>query len=116
MPIVWPARYALAEAHLAGPAQYFDAAHLGSDLLGAVGGAVGAPVVDDEDVRVGDGGPDAMHQGLEVVGLVERRDRDPDVAGRVLLVHGVIRTSRWGNAAAGRPRTTLVYRHALHCS
>ena len=48
-----PGAVRAAEAHLARPAQHLDAAELGAERLGLVGGAVGAAVVDDEDVRVG---------------------------------------------------------------
>ena len=72
-----------AEPHLARPAQHFDAAELGAERFGLVGGAVGAAVVDDEDVRVLDRGADAVHERVDVLDLVEGGNRDPD------LGHGV---------------------------
>ena len=69
-----------AESHLVRPAQHLDAAELGAERFGLVGGAVGAAVVDDEDVRVGDRGADAVHELDDVLDLVERRNRDPDAA------------------------------------
>ena len=70
MPIAWPARYALPRPILRGPAQHLDPAELGAERLGLLGGAVGAAVVDDEDVRVGHRGADALHQRVDVLGLV----------------------------------------------
>ena len=95
------------EAHLVRPAEHFDAAELGAERLGLVGGAVGAAVVDDQDVRVVDRGADAMHQRVDVLDLVERGNGDPD------LGHRVTSPLATGRGACARLRRAPACRGAL---
>ena len=48
-------------------------------LVGQLAGAVGRPVVDDQDVSLWDGLQDGVGDGADVLALVVRRDDDPDV-------------------------------------
>ena len=66
-----------AEPELAGPAQHLDPAELGAERFGLLGGAVGAVVVDDEDVGVGHRLADTAHEQLDVLGFLVGRDGDP---------------------------------------
>ena len=56
---------------------------LGADLVGEIGGAVGAVVVDDEDVGVGGGSRARAEELLDVLRLLVRRRHDerPHSAG-----------------------------------
>ena len=47
-----------------------------SDLVGEIGGAVGAVVVDDEDVGVGRGGPRPLEELDDVLRLLVGRSHD----------------------------------------
>jgi hypothetical protein len=78
-----------AEALLRRPAEHVDAAQLGGGGLGDVGGAVGAVVVDDEDVGVGQGGAGATKELVDVLRLDVRRGDDerahlPQTSGYLL--------------------------------
>ena len=109
MPTACPARYALPSPIFLRPAQHLDAAELRAERLGLLGGAVGAVVVDDEDVRVGHGLADATDQQLDVLGFVVGRDRDPDAAAcrRSSRAQLACRPAG-GRAIANRPGRALV--------
>ena len=84
-----------AEARLAPAPQHLDAAEVDVELLGAVGGAVGAAVVDDEHVGVGKRGACALEHVLDVLDLVVRGYQHENAhrgrayrPGRDRLLHG----------------------------
>ena len=62
-----------AEAGLRPPTQHLDAAEVDVELLGAVGGAVRAAVVDDEHVGVGERDACTLEHVVDVLDLVVRR-------------------------------------------
>src|SRR4029079_18131253 len=84
----WSAKVWTAKSHLARPAQHFDPAELGAERFGLVGGAVGAAVVDDEDVRTGYGRAHAVYELHDVLDLVEGGNRDPNAAHVALFGFG----------------------------
>ena len=66
----------VAETDLLGPPEHVDAPELGAGLLGEIGGAVGAVVVDDEHVGVRRGRAQALEELLDVLRLEVRRRHD----------------------------------------
>jgi hypothetical protein len=62
-----------AEARLRTPTEHFDATELDVELLGAVGGAVRAAVVDDEHVGIGKRDARTPQHVLDVLDLVVGR-------------------------------------------
>jgi hypothetical protein len=64
--------------------QHVHPAELGPDALGDGSGAVGAVVVDHEDVGVGDGRPRAAQELLDVADLVVGRRHDEDAHRRIV--------------------------------
>ena len=70
-----------AEALLAGPAKSLIWPELGGRLLDELGGAVGAVVVDDQDVGVGDARRGQPTGGGDVLALVVGRQHDDRPVG-----------------------------------
>jgi len=69
------------ETPAAGPHEHVDAAELGVEAPGHVGGAVGAVVVDDEHADAGHGLAQQVDELGEVLGLVVRRHHGHDLHG-----------------------------------
>src|SRR5581483_8226115 len=65
---------------------HVDVAELLAELLGKLGGAVRAVVVDDEDVGAGRRRADALEQLADVGGLLVGRHDDQDAHGRRTLL------------------------------
>jgi hypothetical protein len=70
------------ETGLRAAAQHLDATELHVEFLGAIGGVVGAAVVDDEDVGVGQRRARATQDVLDVLDLVVGRQQDEHAHGR----------------------------------
>ena len=118
-----------AEARLLCPVHDLDVRVGLRELVGEVPGAVGAVIVDHQQVRVGDGFPDPAGDDLQVLPLVVRRhddDHAPSCPGRVLrpgrLFHSLSSPSLSGNVSGREPgqapsvRIRLVgHEHGLRC-
>ncbi len=68
--------------------------HLGSALSREVGGSVGRPVVDDEDVALGESGPDLRYDGGDVLFLVPGGDEHERVGFHAASVDDQVARSR----------------------
>ena len=89
-----------AEARLGRPAQDIDVAEAVGNLLGQIGGAIGAAIVDHEHERIGNRLPDAGEDISDVLGFLVGRDDDE---GRTRGRHSMgrserdwTRRARWG--------------------
>ena len=77
-----PVPVGAAEARLARPPQHVDPPELLTDSEGEVSGAVGAGVVDDQDVGLTVRVTNAPEHGGDVLGLLVGRKDDEDLHGR----------------------------------
>ncbi len=90
-PIANPARYAPPSPSSPGRRSTSICPSSAADLLGELGGAVGAVVVDDEDVGVGNGGAGPPEELVDVLGLVVRRRDDERAHARKLSCYLLLR-------------------------
>ena len=92
----------LAETLLRRPVQHVDLSELLAHLLGELGGAVGAPVVDDEDVCLRQRGPRPTEELLDVDRFVVggRDDQRPHRTGYAPLSCGRCRRDPRGRPVA----------------
>jgi len=77
-----PRPIGVAEAVLLGTAQHADVPQFAAERFGLVGGAVGAAVVDDQDLHVRGSSKDLADQPLDVLDLVVGGDDNGGSHGR----------------------------------
>jgi hypothetical protein len=102
-----PVRHA--EAGLVQLRQYFDLPQFRGDHLGQIRGAIGASVVDDQDVSVSYRGAHLAEDIGDVLGLEVGRDDDQRPHTRAPAVARPAQTARAGDGfmTAGLPRPTM---------